>query len=97
MISIFGVPSLSKDSSTYKAISPFNNSLSKCFFISYIISPFFSFVHILVRPSIRGWIANELIFDNISINYCITLFKFSILKDFVKATMEAINIASLLL
>jgi hypothetical protein len=54
MISIFGMPSLSKDSTTYKDISPFNNSLSKCFFISYIISPFFSLVHILASPSIRG-------------------------------------------
>jgi len=89
------MPSLSKDSTAYKAISPFSNSLSRCFFISYIISPFFYLVHILASPSIRGWIANELVFDNISINNCIILSKFSILKDFVKATTEAINIASL--
>jgi hypothetical protein len=69
IISILGIPSLSNDSAAYKAISPFNKLLSKCYLISFIISPFLSSVHILTSPSIRGCVANELVFDNLSLNF----------------------------
>jgi hypothetical protein len=52
--------------------------------------------YIYSSPSISGYDANDLDFDNFSINFYITLSKFSILKDFVKAVTEATNIASLL-
>jgi hypothetical protein len=61
--------------------------------MSFIISNFFSSLHNLTSPYISDCVANERVFNNLSEKICIIISYFSTLKDLVKASIEAINIA----